>query len=103
MKEITSYTEMTENPEDKSLKDFIDFLLPNKNDILNYFKKYNDIKSIITFTATDYITGEKSDELIKCFDDGVYSWTNEEIYHFEKYNLKLNDDFVNHALSQAND
>lgn len=101
MKEITSYKEMTENSNDKHLKDFIGFLSSNKNDILNYFKKHNDVKSIVTFKATDYITGEKSDELIKCFDDGTYSWTNEEIYHFEKYDLKLNDDFIKHVLKRS--
>lgn len=101
MKEITSYIEMTENPEDESLKNFIGFCLPIKNDILNYFKKYNTINAVVTCASTDYITGEKLTESIKCFNDGTYVWTNEEIYHFQKYDLKLNDDFINYVLNQT--
>lgn len=26
-----------------------------------------------------------------------------EIYHFEKYNLKLNDDFIAHVLSKTSE
>ena len=33
--------------------------------------------------------------------DGVYRWYESEIYHFEKYNLKINDDFIQHVLSHT--
>lgn len=102
MKEITSYVEMTENPEDISLKEFTGFRSPVKNDILNYFKQHNVAYSVVICPATDYITGKTLDNLIECFDDEVYTWTSEEIYHFEKYDLKLNDDFINHVLNQMN-
>ena len=29
-----------------------------------------------------------------------YCWTSEEIYHFEKYDLKLNDDVIRYILSK---
>lgn len=100
MKEITSYVEMTENPQDMSLKNFIGFYSPIKNDILNYFKQHNAVHAVITCLATDYVTNKTLTNNIECFDDGMYYWTSEEIYHFEKYDLKLNDDFINHVLSQ---
>ena len=100
VKEITSYVEMTENPKDISLKNFIGFCSPVKNDILNYFKQNNVANAVVTCSATDYITGKTLNNLIECFDDGFYSWTNEEIYHFEKYDLKLNDDFIEYIINK---
>lgn len=34
------------------------------------------------------------------FYDGEYTWYTPEIYYFEKYNLKLNDDFIEYVLSK---
>lgn len=100
MKEITSYMEMTENPKDVSLKNFISFHSPAKNDILNYFKQNNVANATVICPATDYITGKTLNNLIECFDDGNYMWTSEEIYHFEKYDLKLNDEFIEYVINK---
>ena len=102
MKEITSYKEITENPDDMSIKSGINYFCDKKQEVLDYFKKYN-IPDIVTACGiTDFITGEEFHrESIKCFNDGVYCWSNLEIYHFEKYDLKLNDDFIQHVLKQT--
>lgn len=94
MKEITYYMEFTGNPENKSLKDFTGFRSPIKNDILDYFKNHGVFQAVMAHAATDYITGEMLKSSVQLFSDGVYRWTNEEIYHFEKYDIKLNDDFI---------
>lgn len=93
MKNITSYIEFTENPDCKSLKDFTGFCLPEKNIILDYLKKY-DCLAVMAHATADYITGEMLKPSVQLFSDGIYQWTNEEIYHFEKYDIKLNDDFI---------
>ena len=100
LKEITSYIEMTQNKNDVSLKKFIGYHLDVKETILKYFKEHNSETAIITCASTDYISGEKLSNSVICFDDGEYCWTSEEIYHFEKYDLKLNDDFIRHVLSK---
>ena len=83
LKEITSYIEMTQN-----------------EIILRYFKEHNSETAIITCASTDYISGEKLSDSVTCFNDGEYCWTSEEIYHFEKYDLKLNDDVIRYILSK---
>ena len=45
------------------------------------------------------ITKEQFYKANNAHSDGVYQWYEDEIYHFEKYNLKLNDDFIQHVLS----
>ena len=37
---------------------------------------------------------------VRLYTDGEYSWTSEEIYHFEKYNLELNEDFVKKVIEK---
>lgn len=100
LKEITSYIEMTQNKDDVSLKKFIGYRLNEKEAILKYFKEHDSETAIITCASTDYISGEKLSNSVTCFDDGEYCWTSEEVYHFKKYDLKLNDDFVRHVLSK---
>jgi hypothetical protein len=102
MKDISTYREMTENPHDNSVKDFIGFHFDKKERILSYFNTYSTANAVITCMATDYITGEKLSESVKCFDDGIYLWTNEEVHLFKKYDLKLNDDFIEYVLSKQN-
>ena len=66
----------------------------NKND--------ESLKKIIGYhlNETDYISGEKLSDSVTRFNDGEYCWTSEEIYHFEKYDLKLNDDVIRYILSK---
>ena len=35
------------------------------------------------------------------YESGDYYWNTSDIYHFEKYDLKLNDDFVQYVLEQT--
>lgn len=43
------------------------------------------------------IMGLNDDE----YSDGTYTWYEADIYHLEKYNLKLSDDFIRHVLEQS--
>jgi hypothetical protein len=49
----------------------------------------------------DHISGKQLIGSVETIDDGAYYWTSEEIYHFEKYDLKLNTDFIDHVLSKS--
>lgn len=101
MKEITCYREFTENPDDASIKSGINHLCDKKDKILDYFKKHNIPDVVVACAAKDYVTGEEFQKVsIQGFNDGVYCWSNLEIYHFEKYNLKLNDDFIEYVLNR---
>lgn len=102
MKEITSYCETTDNCQLASVKEGIGKPTQNKHLILNYFHEFDNTYTVVTCAATDYITGKKiGSESIKTYNDGVYVWTNEEVFLFNKYDLKLNDDFIQHILTKS--
>ena len=93
MKFITDYNEFGGN-QDISLLDHIEKEpIENKEKILDYLKngKDNGIRCSVIY---DYVKDESLSETIKLFTDDEYNWDSEEIYHFEKYNLKLNEDFI---------
>lgn len=105
MKPITNYKDLyDENSNNNcSFRDNINIVCPVKDIVLDYFKQIESIGNyvVVTCSATDRITGKSLNQSsIKTFDDGDYYWTNEEIYLFNKYDLKLNDDFIEHVLSK---
>ena len=101
MKGISSYYEMTDNTEFPYVKDGIGFVCPQKEKVMDFFNKNSTSDAILTCSASDYITGERFKDSIKRYSDGNYYWTNEEVYHFKKYDLKLNDDFISYVLNQT--
>lgn len=104
MKEITNYRELSESSSGDSVKENINKPISDKADILNYFRMYHDNFTAVTCAAVDHITGKPLNGVsIRTYDDGLYCWTNEEEYLFEKYNLKLNDDFIAHVLGKTNE
>lgn len=73
----------------------------SKKVILEYLKRFPEC----AFTS-EPVRDKYTNEIVYGADnarsDGEYTWYEDEIYHFEKYDLKLNDDFINHVLSQVN-
>lgn len=74
--------------------------IPEKQRILEYLKSF-DKCAYTTQPVVDLFTGEKQDFISDARTDGVYTWYDHEIYHFEKYNLRLNDDFIEHVLDNG--
>lgn len=102
MKEITSYRETSENVNGTSVKEGIHKPCSQKKMILAYFKKYSDEYTVVTRAAVDHLTGKNiASESARSYYDGVYAWTNEEVYLFEKYDLKLNGDFIDYVLNKT--
>ena len=101
MKTITNYREFSDNNSDDSMLEYIGNVirLSDKEKILEHFKKYSSESAVLSQSACDYVTGKNLPNSILCYTDGIYVWTNEEVYHFNKYNLKLNDDFLNYVLN----
>lgn len=65
-----------------------------KNQILEYLKKGNEI-ALRCASIYDYVKNEPLiGETIKLFTDGEWYWDSAEIYHFEKYNIELNKEFL---------
>lgn len=80
-------------------KDLIGSPVENKEKILAYLKKFKDC-AFTSQPVYDIYTGEKIEEADNAVTDGVYTWYHKDIYHFEKYNLKLNDEFLEYLTPQ---
>ena len=50
------------------------------------------------YVMKDLVKKENTHLPTYAYFDGVYFWTDEDTYHFEKYDMRLNDEFVNHVL-----
>lgn len=68
-----------------------------KDVILNYLKNGIDA-GVCCSVVVDRITGENLPRTIHRYKDDEYIWSDEDIYHFEKYNIKLVKEFVDKIL-----
>ena len=71
----------------------------NKSKILLYLRN-GEVIAAAAGRAVDILTGEKIQEEWLLFTDGVYQWDTSLIYHFNKYDIPLPQDFINHVLSE---
>lgn len=78
----------------------VDKPIPEKERVLAYLKGFEKC-AYTSQPVIDLFTGEKQNFIADARTDGVYTWYDHEIYHFEKYNLKLNDDFIQRVLSRT--
>ncbi len=73
---------------------------PNKQIILEYLKNASFVSSCTTDKVIDCVTNKKTNIQIVAYHDDKYYWDDRYIYHFEKYNFKLNDDFIQYVLNR---
>lgn len=71
----------------------------HKDRILAFMRKAPTV-AYTSLPVYDRLTGEEAFPADNAHSDGEYTWYESWIYHFEKYNIKLNDDFIQHALSR---
>ena len=50
----------------------------------------------------DVIAGKRINSEWVLHSDGVYEWTSDITYYYEKYNLILPQDFINHVCMLSN-
>lgn len=97
MKFITDYDEFGAE-QGKSLLDHLSSnAIEGKGKVLHYLKNGSD-DGVRCSSVYDYVKKESTSKTIHLFTDGEYYWDSEEIYHFEKYNIPLNERFVKKAL-----
>lgn len=70
----------------------------NKKKILDYMRKFPPV-AFTSAPVYDKFSGEIVFEANNMHFDGIFAWFESEIYHFEKYDLKLNDDFIDQVLN----
>ena len=72
--------------------------LKDKNKILNHLRK-GTITAAAAGRARDVISGEIIDGELTYLTDGVYEWRSDIPYYVDKYNVRLNDDFIHYVMS----
>lgn len=98
MKYITDYKELHGNKNISLLDHLSGKEVEGKQRILNYLK--NGVKDGVRCSGIyDYVKDEPKFDTIHLFTDGEYFWDSEEIYHFEKYNIPLEKEFLQKVLS----
>lgn len=94
--------------ESYSIKEILDIY--TKNSILNFFNNRNNfvmevssgvrpIKDVFENRDVDYFRLFNRNVPLANFYTNDFFWTSSDIYHFEKYNLKLNNEFKEYVLS----
>ncbi|MCH5299014.1 MAG: hypothetical protein J1E96_04540 [Ruminococcus sp.] len=95
---LGQYREIYHNDELPSIFDNIsDVPHPDKEKIL-VFMKSADVKGVSPAILTDVISGERIKGELCFLASGNYNWRSDITYYFEKYNLKLPDDFVERCV-----
>lgn len=71
---------------------------PLKEIVLKYLKSFK-----YSWVSSQCIIDKKENKLINIaymlYNDGKYEWSSSEIYHYEKYDLILNSDFIDHIVN----
>ena len=70
-----------------------------KEALLDYLKNGTMYAVSSPCEKVDMITGEKYRVWLYGFTDGVYGWGTEDIRYFDKYNIKLKKEFIEHFKS----
>ena len=71
--------------------------IPFKGRVLEYLRNCKVIAAA-PGRMTDVFTNKPIPGEVLAYSDGNYYWGTEAIYYFEKYNMKLPDEFVNRIL-----
>jgi hypothetical protein len=98
MKPISNLVEIL----DKNL-DFNNFIknkIKNKDKILKFLKNQKILATATSYFYND-ITNSNTNIPLVAYTDNTYVWDTRDIYYFEHYDLKLNDDFIEYVLNKV--
>ena len=73
---------------------------PNiKNAVLQYMKTKGELCEAGGY-VDDIITAKETRIEDGGFTDGIFVWSTQDIYHIEKYNASVKDEFIKHVLEK---
>ena len=94
---INNYKEFGHKTEISFLNHISKEPLKEKTIILNYLKGFPNY-AIRCCTLNDFVEEKIYSPSVYLHFDGEYIWNDEETYHFEKYNMELNPDFIKKVM-----
>lgn len=83
-----------------NFSNFINIKLEKKETILKYLKNQSVLAIATSYFHND-ISNESTNIPLIAYTDNVYVWDTRDIYYFEHYDLKLNDDFIDYVLNKV--
>lgn len=95
--EIGQIRETYKDDKYPSIRDLINKPIRNKKEIIEYMKG-SKIEAAAPAIVTDLINPEIKLGELYMMTDGKYSWRSDVIYYFEKYDMELPGEFIQHAL-----
>ncbi len=97
IKRITNYKELSTNATESLLNHINKNEIKDKQIIMRYLYDGENI-AIACHTLFDYVKNKSTGGNVFLFSDGEFIWNSEDIYHFEKYNMELEQSFINKVL-----
>lgn len=102
MKFITHYLELNERSNESLLDHRKPLPKDRKEKVLRYLKTGKPC-GIRCAGIYDYVAGDETFITIYAFTDGEYRWCSDETYHFEKYDIELDAEFISKVLSSSSE
>lgn len=93
---INGLTRFDDNP---SAFETIEYDEQLKEKIIKYMESFEP--SSVGGYIDDCRTGETIIKTNSGYEDGVFCWCSQDIYHIKKYNAAVSNDFINHVIKQS--
>lgn len=83
-----------------SIHDIINKPIKDKKIVLDYLEK-GKVTSVSPSISRDLINKNNIIKKLYMMNDGIYAWRSDTIYYFEKYDIELQEDFIQHVLNKS--
>lgn len=71
-----------------------------KRVLVEYMKERKFLYGVSSARITDFVTGDKVNNICRViYNDGCFEWTSEEAYLLEKYDLEIEESFIEHVVN----
>lgn len=92
MKIVSHYKELYRTQEDSIFDNLNAYSEEQKKKILEYMKKGKNA-GVRCSAVYDHVEDFSTGETVHLLTDGDFTWSTEEIYHVEKYGMRLDPEF----------
>ena len=72
--------------------------IPGKAEILTFFNSFTHPIAVAGMALYDPITRKYLEDSVEAYEHDGFFWTNEDVLLFEKYDLQLEQSFIDYVL-----
>lgn len=74
--------------------------IPRKAEILTFFKSFTHPIAVAGMALYDPITHKYLEDSVEAYEHEGFYWTNEDVLLFDRYDLKLEQAFIDYVLNR---